>query len=95
MVRPKGGVYSPRLATRVPVTLELTDIAPAPVRDRVRARVTVTGLPAAPYSAEATKSTCMEFGQAVLEDSRERASVSLHALLATARRFSHPGHLLT
>lgn len=70
-------------ATRVPVKWELTDIAPTPLRDRVRARVTVTGLLAAPYSTEATKSTCMEFGQAVLEDARERTYVTLHALEAT------------
>ncbi|MFE3882218.1 DUF2470 domain-containing protein [Streptomyces lydicus] len=70
-------------ATRVPVKLELTDIAPTPVRDRVRARVTVTGLLAAPYSTEATKSTCMECGQAVLEDAGECTYVTLHALEAT------------
>ncbi|MGX7758450.1 DUF2470 domain-containing protein [Streptomyces angustmyceticus] len=70
-------------ATRVPVRLELTDIAPTPVRDRLRARVTVTGLLAAPYDAEATKSTCMEFGQAVLEDDQGRAYVTLQALEAT------------
>lgn len=69
-------------ATRVPVRLEFTDIAPTPVRDRVRARVTVTGLLAAPYSAQATKSTCMEFGQAVFEDSEGRAFVTLDALQA-------------
>ncbi|GES27638.1 DUF2470 domain-containing protein [Streptomyces angustmyceticus] len=70
-------------ATRVPVRLELTDIAPTPVRDRLRARVTVTGLLAAPYDAEATKSTCMKFGQAVLEDDQGRAYVTLQALEAT------------
>ncbi|WP_435798476.1 DUF2470 domain-containing protein [Streptomyces decoyicus] len=70
-------------ATRVPVRLELTDIAPTPVRDRVRARVKVTGVLAAPYDAEAAKSTCMEFGQAVLEDAQGRTYVTLHALEAT------------
>ncbi|MFG2287384.1 DUF2470 domain-containing protein [Streptomyces sp. NPDC048595] len=72
-----------RTATRIPVRLELTDIAPTPVRDRVRARVTVTGLLAAPYSARATESTCMEFGQAVLEDDRGRSYVDLHSLEVT------------
>ncbi|MFE0187957.1 DUF2470 domain-containing protein [Streptomyces sp. NPDC058989] len=70
-------------ATRIPVRLELTDIAPTPVRDRVRARVTVTGLLAAPYSAQAAESTCMEFGQAVLEDAQGRTYVDLHSLEVT------------
>ncbi|MFG2891126.1 DUF2470 domain-containing protein [Streptomyces sp. NPDC048248] len=70
-------------ATRMPVRLELTDITPAPARDRVRARVTLTGLLAAPYSTESTKSTCMEFGQAVLEDAQGTAYVTLHDLEAT------------
>ncbi|WP_434599837.1 DUF2470 domain-containing protein [Streptomyces sp. A5-4] len=68
--------------TRLPVRLELTDIAPTVVRDRLRARVTLTGLLAAPYSNDSTKSTCMEFGQAVLEDSRGRHFVSLDELWA-------------
>ncbi|MET7365685.1 DUF2470 domain-containing protein [Streptomyces sp. NPDC005566] len=68
---------------RIPVRLEFTDIAPTPVRDRLRARVTVTGLLAAPYTAESTQSTCMEFGQAVLHDSGGRAFVTLDALQAT------------
>ncbi|WP_407555243.1 DUF2470 domain-containing protein [Streptomyces sp. Pv4-95] len=70
-------------ATHLPVRLELTDITPAPVRDRVRARVTLTGLLAAPYSTESTQSTCMEFGQAVLEDAHGSAYVTLHDLEAT------------
>ncbi|MCP9211719.1 DUF2470 domain-containing protein [Streptomyces sp. NEAU-Y11] len=74
---------SAQSTARIPVRLELTDIAPTPVRDRLRARVTVTGLLAAPYSAEATESTCMEFGQAVLEDAEGRSYVTLHALEAT------------
>jgi hypothetical protein len=67
---------------RIPVRLELTDIAPTPVRDRLRARVTMTGLLAAPFDGEA-ESTCMEFGQAVLEDSRGRSFVTLDALQET------------
>ncbi|CAM5399828.1 hypothetical protein GCM10010329_58770 [Streptomyces spiroverticillatus] len=67
---------------RIPVRLEFTDVAPTPVRDRVRARVTVTGLLAAPYdSSEAPQgSTCMEFGQAVIEDADGRAYVTLEEL---------------
>ncbi|OPF76008.1 DUF2470 domain-containing protein [Streptomyces antioxidans] len=67
-------------AMRVPVRLEFTDIAPTPVRDRLRARVTLTGLLAAPYDEEATESVCMAFGQAVLEDAQGRAYVTMHAL---------------
>jgi hypothetical protein len=77
----EGGL--PRRTTRIPVRLELTDIAPTPVRERLRARVTVTGLLAAPYTAQAAASTCMEFGQAVLEDPRGRTFVTLEALQAT------------
>ncbi|MEV0010765.1 DUF2470 domain-containing protein [Streptomyces sp. NPDC047973] len=68
---------------RVPVRLEFTDIAPTPVRDRMRARVTVTGLLSAPYDTESAESTCMEFGQAVYEDHRGRAFVTLDALQET------------
>ncbi|MFH0518618.1 DUF2470 domain-containing protein [Streptomyces sp. M41] len=68
---------------RVPIRLELTDVAPIPVRDRLRARVTLTGLLAAPYDPESTESTCMEFGQCVLEDATGRAYVTLHELQAT------------
>ncbi|WEH38450.1 DUF2470 domain-containing protein [Streptomyces sp. AM 2-1-1] len=64
---------------RVPVRLELTDIAPTPVRDRLRARVTLTGLMAAPYH-DVPGSTCMEFGQAVLESGGERRFVTLEEL---------------
>ncbi|NDZ80193.1 DUF2470 domain-containing protein [Streptomyces sp. SID10853] len=66
--------------TRVPVRLELTDIAPTPVRERMRARVTVTGLLLAEYSTESAASTCMEFGQAVIDDHDGRAFVT-HAEL--------------
>ncbi|MFG2502167.1 DUF2470 domain-containing protein [Streptomyces sp. NPDC048441] len=69
---------SPR--ERRPVRLEFTDIAPTAVRDRLRARVTVTGLLTAPYSDESPKSTCMEFGQALLEDGQGRHFVSLDEL---------------
>ncbi|MEU5658404.1 DUF2470 domain-containing protein [Streptomyces sp. NPDC047737] len=68
---------------RIPVRLEFTDIAPTPVRDRMRARVTVTGLLATWYSTETTQSTCMEFGQAVLEDHTGRTFVTLDGLQET------------
>lgn len=69
---------------RVPVRLEFTDIAPTPVRDRLRARVTVTGLLLAPYDTTSQESTCMEFGQAVLEDAHGRTFIDLPTLEATA-----------
>ncbi|MFF5899717.1 DUF2470 domain-containing protein [Streptomyces argenteolus] len=72
-----------RTGPRIPVRLEFTDIAPTPVRDRMRARVTVTGLLSAPYSTETADSTCMEFGQAVLEDHQGRTFVTLDALQET------------
>ncbi|MFE7447617.1 DUF2470 domain-containing protein [Streptomyces chartreusis] len=68
---------------RVPIRVELTDIAPTPVRDRLRARVTLTGLLAAPYDPESTESSCMEFGQCVLEDDTGRAYVTLQELEAS------------
>ncbi|MEU6083483.1 DUF2470 domain-containing protein [Streptomyces sp. NPDC047108] len=67
---------------RVPVRLEFTDIAPTPVRDRLRARVTLTGLLAAPYDHGSTESTCMEFGQALLENAEERSHVTYQELEA-------------
>ncbi|MFI6642509.1 DUF2470 domain-containing protein [Streptomyces sp. NPDC050504] len=76
----RGG---PSFSHRVPVRLELTDIAPTLVRDRLRARVTVTGLLAAPYGPETAEDTCMEFGQATIEDAEGRAFVSLDALETT------------
>lgn len=79
---PYEGTGSPT-GTLVPVRLELTDIAPTPVRDRLRARVTLSGILGAPYDADAADSTCMEFGQAVLEDADGRAFVTLAELEAT------------
>ncbi|MFH9607716.1 DUF2470 domain-containing protein [Streptomyces sp. NPDC017448] len=76
---PDGGGRAPS-AERVPARLEFTDIAPVPVRDRLRARVTVTGLLAAPYGDGAERSTCMDFGQAVLEDAEGRTFVTLEEL---------------
>ncbi|MFF5787562.1 DUF2470 domain-containing protein [Streptomyces sp. NPDC012693] len=68
---------------RIPVRLEFTDIAPTPVRERLRARVTLTGLLAAPYAQEASASICMEFGQALLEDAEGRTYITLDELHAT------------
>ncbi|MER5308630.1 DUF2470 domain-containing protein [Streptomyces sp. NPDC002773] len=70
-------------SARIPVRLEFTDIAPTPVRERLRARVTLTGLLAAPYEPEASASICMEFGQALLEDAEGRTYITLEALHAT------------
>ncbi|NML51056.1 DUF2470 domain-containing protein [Streptomyces sp. R302] len=74
-----GGDGTPR----VPIRVELTDIAPAPVRERLRARVTLTGLVAAPYRPETAGTTCVQLGQAVLEDAGGRTYVPL-AQLETA-----------
>jgi hypothetical protein len=62
-------------APRLPVRVELTDIAPTPVRDRLRARVTLTGLVAGPFDPEGTGSTCMRLDQAVIETAGGRAFV--------------------
>ncbi|MCX5388590.1 DUF2470 domain-containing protein [Streptomyces sp. NBC_00094] len=70
-------------SARIPVRLEFTDIAPTPVRERLRARVTLTGLLGARYEQEAPGSTCVEFGQALLEDADGRAYVTLDELHAT------------
>lgn len=68
---------------RVPVRLEFTDVTPTPVRDRLRARVTLTGLLAAPYDPESTESACMEFGQGLLENASGRGCVTFPELEAT------------
>ncbi|MER7466976.1 DUF2470 domain-containing protein [Streptomyces sp. NPDC097981] len=69
---------------RPSVRLEFTDIAPTPVRDRVRARVTITGRLLTPYSDEGADSTCMEFGRAVLETSEGRSPIGLEELDAAS-----------
>lgn len=68
----------------VPAALEFTDVAPTPVRERVRARVTVTGRLAAAYRTDAGDSQCMEFAQAVLETADGRSAVELEELVAAA-----------
>ncbi|WP_406185362.1 DUF2470 domain-containing protein [Streptomyces sp. NBC_01006] len=65
---------------RPSIRLEFTDIAPTPVRDRVRARVTITGRLLTPYTDEGADSTCMEFGRAVLETAEGRTYVGLEEL---------------
>ncbi|MCT4353559.1 DUF2470 domain-containing protein [Streptomyces sp. Je 1-79] len=67
----------------IPITLELTDIAPTYVRDRLRARVTITGLLDKPYDSESAESTCVEFAQALIEDSEGCATVTLEGLQET------------
>ncbi|MFD8424391.1 DUF2470 domain-containing protein [Streptomyces sp. NPDC059466] len=78
----EGGPAEP--GTRVPARVEFTDIAPTAVRDRLRARVTLTGLLAAPYRDESPRSACMEFGQAVIEDGEGRRFVTWEELQAVA-----------
>ncbi|WP_329378235.1 DUF2470 domain-containing protein [Streptomyces sp. NBC_01351] len=75
-----GGDHEHRPAIR----LEFTDIAPTPVRDRVRARVTLLGRLLTPYSDESADSTCMEFGRAVLQTARGISYIGLDELDAAA-----------
>ncbi|MEU2395801.1 DUF2470 domain-containing protein [Streptomyces sp. NPDC007369] len=71
---------------RPAVRLEFTDIAPTPVRDRVRARVTLLGRLLTPYAdTDPDASTCMEFDRAVLETGDgHRSCVGLHELEAAS-----------
>ncbi|MFF5444207.1 DUF2470 domain-containing protein [Streptomyces sp. NPDC012888] len=65
---------------RPAIRLEFTDIAPTPVRDRVRARVTVSGRLLTPYAADLAESTCVEYAHAVLETDRGRSYIGLDEL---------------
>ncbi|MGW7452364.1 DUF2470 domain-containing protein [Streptomyces sp. NPDC054787] len=67
---------------RPAIRLEFTDVAPTPVRDRVRARVTLLGRLLTPYAeaADAAGSTCVEFDRAVLETPDGLAHVGLEEL---------------
>ncbi|MEU3601525.1 DUF2470 domain-containing protein [Streptomyces sp. NPDC006798] len=66
----------------VPATLEFTDIAPTPVRDRVRARVLLAGRLLPPGEHRGSDgSRCMEFGRAVLDRAGERTPVGLWELM--------------
>ncbi|MFI1015942.1 DUF2470 domain-containing protein [Streptomyces sp. NPDC020965] len=78
-----GGLGAgPPGADPVPATLEFTDIAPTPVRDRVRARVLLVGrlLDSSRHQAP-DGSRCMEFAHAVLDTADGRATVDLHTLM--------------
>ncbi|WP_406002317.1 DUF2470 domain-containing protein [Streptomyces sp. NBC_00829] len=61
-------------------TLEFTDIAPTAVRDRVRARLSVTGWLAADDTDEGDR--CFGFSGAVLETADGRVSAGLDELIA-------------
>ncbi|MEW2141160.1 DUF2470 domain-containing protein [Streptomyces sp. NPDC005409] len=67
---------------RPAIRLEFTDVAPTPVRDRVRARVTLLGRLLTPYAeaADSAGSTCVEFDRAVLETPDGLAQVGLEEL---------------
>lgn len=71
-----------RAGERVPTTLEFTDVAPLPVRDRVRARVTVIGWLTSRDKAASPDGDCMEFATAVLETGTCKSSIRLHDLMA-------------
>ncbi|MFH7594083.1 DUF2470 domain-containing protein [Streptomyces racemochromogenes] len=69
---------------RPSIRLEFTDVAPTPVRDRVRARVTVLGHLLTPYAgadtADDSAATCVEYGQAVLETAAGTSYLALEEL---------------
>ncbi|MFD9533465.1 DUF2470 domain-containing protein [Streptomyces sp. NPDC060010] len=62
------------------IRLEFTDIAPTPIRDRVRARVTVIGHLLTPYTENSAESTCVEYGQAILETAEGTSYIGLEEL---------------
>ncbi|MER5929392.1 DUF2470 domain-containing protein [Streptomyces sp. NPDC002054] len=70
---------------RPAIRLEFTDVSPAPVRDRVRARVTILGHLLTPFPAQGgapdlSESTCVEYAQAVLETAEGRSYIGLDEL---------------
>ncbi|MET9882743.1 DUF2470 domain-containing protein [Streptomyces sp. NPDC006430] len=76
---------------RPAIRMEFTDVAPTPVRERVRSRVTILGRLLTPYVPDATGgtkgaegggSTCVEFVHAVLETTDGRSYVGLEELEA-------------
>ncbi|MEV8532008.1 DUF2470 domain-containing protein [Streptomyces sp. NPDC051211] len=71
---------APAQDDRPAIRLEFTDVSPAPVRDRVRARVTILGRLLTPFPADLADSTCVEYAQAVLETSGGRAYIGLDEL---------------
>lgn len=78
-----GDAPCPAGAEAVRATLEFTDVAPTPVRDRVRARVVLAGwlLPESTHQGP-SGSRCMEFGHAMLDQGGKRTSVGLRELMA-------------
>ncbi|WP_330333200.1 DUF2470 domain-containing protein [Streptomyces sp. NBC_00536] len=80
----RSPLHDGRPAIRLPaIRLEFTDIAPTPVRDRVRARVTILGHLLTPYADGSDGSdtgTCVEFGQAILETGEGRSYIGLEEL---------------
>ncbi|MFF5703995.1 DUF2470 domain-containing protein [Streptomyces sp. NPDC012794] len=81
---PLAGHPAPLPGTGLPtIRLEFTDIAPTPVRDRVRARVTVLGHLLTPWAGEDSApgtTTCVEYGRAVLETARGTSYIGLEEL---------------
>ncbi|MCX5193810.1 DUF2470 domain-containing protein [Streptomyces sp. NBC_00249] len=81
---PAAGHPSSLLNDGLPgIRLEFTDIAPTPVRDRVRARITVLGHLLTPFvddSAEPGATTCVEYGQAILETAEGTSYIGLEEL---------------
>ncbi|MFD9570273.1 DUF2470 domain-containing protein [Streptomyces sp. NPDC059982] len=68
---------------RPAIQMEFTDIAATPVRDRVRARVTVLGRLLTPYADEHSApgaATCVEYSRAALETAEGTASIGLEEL---------------
>lgn len=66
----------------VAAALEFTDIAPTAVRDRVRARVTISGWLAADGAEAPGGDQCLEFSHAVLETADGQVTVGLAELMA-------------
>ncbi|MEV6398657.1 DUF2470 domain-containing protein [Streptomyces sp. NPDC051907] len=66
----------------VAARLEFTDIAPTAVRDRVRARLTVSGWLAASGESATDTDQCLEFSHAVLETADGEVLVELDELTA-------------
>ncbi|MFF3014046.1 DUF2470 domain-containing protein [Streptomyces sp. NPDC057939] len=80
---PAAGHAAPANDDRPAIRLEFTDIAPTPVRDRVRGRVTVLGHLLTPYADEGSApgdSTCVEYGRAILETSEGTSYIGLEEL---------------
>ncbi|MCX5375301.1 DUF2470 domain-containing protein [Streptomyces sp. NBC_00091] len=81
---PAAGHPAPPADDGLPaIRLEFTDVAPTPVRDRVRARVTVLGHLLTPWADESGApghTTCVEYGRAVLETADGTSYIGLEEL---------------